>query len=71
MRSFEEDFEFKFEESVRATPTRVARIDAFRTITLGKEVFGGSEREARIAAHQERVQRELRESGELDKRSLV
>ena len=62
MRDFETDFDFdfEFEVGVRCNRTRDFRGDAYSTLVMGgKQVFT-PEREARVIAHQKRIQKELR-----------
>ena len=64
MRNFEEYFDFDFRKGVMINRTRDFRSgDSYRTITLGQKEFGGPEREARILAHQKRVQKEMSKLG--------
>ena len=57
MRDFEEDFEFENDVVVKTVKTYNVRIDSHRTVTFDPNC--NAEREARIAAHTKRVQRDL------------
>lgn len=61
MRTFEEDFDFEFEDGLRVLDSKAIRIDSVRTVTYDPNRDTDPKHQARIAAHQERVQRELRE----------
>lgn len=67
MRDFEQDFEFDFdyfENNARVVRTRDMRFDTYPTVVADKtEHSDNDERKARIAAHTERVQREMQELG--------
>jgi len=66
MRNFEEDFDFEFRRGIAVNRTRDFRDgDVYKTMTIGSgvaEVFN-PEREARIIAHQKRVQSEMSKLG--------
>lgn len=55
VRDFEEDY---FGNGAKAVSTQGCRIDSHRTVTYDPNY--SAEREARIAAHQERVQKDLK-----------
>lgn len=63
MRNFEEDFEFDWETDIKAVTTKACRIDSYRPVTFIPNRSNDPEHEARILAHQERVQREMKELG--------
>lgn len=60
MRSFEEDFEFDFDDGLRASRIR---IDSRRAVIHDPNRDDNIKHQARIAAHTDRVQRELQELG--------
>ena len=61
MRTFETDFNFEFEEGVRCRRTVQFRIDECPSLSIGTVALMSSPgREARIIAHQERIQKGLK-----------
>lgn len=60
MRTFEEDFEFDFEQGIH---TARVRIDSRRTLKYDPNRDNDIEHQVRIAAHTDRVQREMQELG--------
>ena len=62
MRTFEDDFDFKFEEgeTVRVLNPKDYRKDTCRLLSFGTVgVKTNPKRELRVLAHQRRIQREL------------
>jgi RIO-like serine/threonine protein kinase len=65
MRDFEKDFDFDSEYFGVVVKIQRFRIDKYRTVTKDPNRVGDSEHDNRIAAHIERVQRELQELGKI------
>ena len=66
MRNFEEDSEFEFRRGIAVNRTRDFRVDSYRTILFfgsEQERLNDSDRQARIIAHQKRVQSEMSKLG--------
>ncbi len=61
MKNFEKDFELCPSDGVRIIKTQGCRIDNHRTVTFDPNGDLDPKRQARIAAHTERVQKELHE----------
>ena len=64
MRDFETDFDFDvFEEGIASLSMKSLREDTYPAMAFGPVASrrADPEREARILAHQERIQRELKE----------
>lgn len=62
MRDFEEDdFDFDFEEGIRAARIKDCRIDVNAPVIFDPNRDNDDEHQACIAIHTDRVQRELRE----------
>jgi len=61
MRDFETDFDFDFGEGLGCSRMRSFRGgDVYHPLTIGGEQVFTPEREARVQAHQKRIQSELR-----------
>ena len=64
MRDFETDLDFEFEEDVGCRRTVEFRMDDYPSLVIGTIALKSSSgREARILAHQRRVQRGLKREG--------
>lgn len=63
MRTFEEDFEFDFDNDVRAADVKNCRIDRYRAMTRDPDCSSDPEHQKRVVAHTERIHREIQELG--------
>ena len=61
MRDFETDFDYISEESVKVSDTHIVRKDSCESISFIPNRSDNIEHQVRIAAHQERIQREMQE----------
>jgi len=63
MRDFEQDFEFDFNVGIYAASLQDCRIDKYRAMIRDPDRSSDPEHQARIAAHIERIRREMQELG--------
>lgn len=74
MRDFEEDFGFDseyFGNAARAVGTKGCRKDVYKAMTRDPDRSSDPEHRKRVAAHTERIHREMKELGILHERNYT